>query len=411
MLLKLTWRNLWRRKRRTLITAFTVAGGIFFSVAFTATGDYAYTNMIDTSATMGFGHITVEPAGYNDSPALQKRLRSVNEIREAVQNMDGVIDSAVRISGQVMFASASKSVGGLVIGVDPRQESADTNIYIRSIVEGAMFDDTAGKGIVVGVKMAKKLKLRLGRKIIYTTTDVDGEIVSELARVTGMFKTGVDEVDGSIALLPIDRVRAVLGYANDEATLVSIFLDDQRHADEMKNKISAIIGNGEREILTWSQTQAEIAGMVAIDRRMNYLSQFLVGLLISAGILNTMFMSVLERKREFGIMMAVGMSPFSLFKLVLMESFWIGMLGLVMGIIITVPAYIYMANTGIDLSSLIEEGADLGGVLIDPVMRYRLYKESVVAILAGVLGLTMLAGLYPAYRAGATPPVENLKTI
>ncbi len=411
MLFKLTWRNLWRRKRRTLITAFTVAGGIFFSVAFTATGDYAYTNMIDTSSTMGFGHVTIEPAEYNDSPSLQKRLNNVERVREAVLGIEGVENSATRISGQVMFASAAKSVGGLVIGVDPDQETPKINIYIRSMVEGAMFDSSDGKGILIGVKMAEKLKLKLGRKIIYTTTDVDGEIVSELARVTGMFETGVDEVDSSIALLPIDRLRSVLGYENDEATFVTVFLDDQRYADEKRNEIKSIIGNDNREILTWRQTQAEIAGMVAIDRRMNYLSQFLVGLLIAAGILNTMFMSVLERKREFGIMMAVGMSPFRLFRLVLMESFWIGLLGLAMGVIITVPAFVYMTNTGIDLSSLIEDGADLGGVLIDPVMKYRLYKESVVAILAGVFALTMLAGLYPAYRAGATPPVENMKTI
>ncbi len=82
-----------------------------------------------------------------------------------------------------------------------------------------------------------------------------------------------------------------------------------------------------------------------------------------------------------------------------------------MGVAITIPAYIYMANTGIDLSSLIEEGADVGGVLVDPIMKYRLYKESVAAILSGVFALTILAGLYPAYKAGRVAPVENLKII
>jgi len=411
MLFTMTWRNLSRRKRRTLISAFTVAGGVFFSVAFTATGDYAYTNMINTSATMGFGHVTVEPEGYNLSPTLQKRIGGANAIREKALKIEGVTDAVVRITGQAMFASAAKSVGGVFIAVDPSQESPENNIYLRSMVEGSMLDKTDGRQVVVGWKMAKKMNLRVGKKLVYTTTDINGEIVSEVGRISGIFKTGVDAVDGSIALIPIDKMRSILHYGPDEATLVSVFIDDQRFAGQMRDVIASSLGMKGVDILTWSQTQADMAGIIAIDRRMNYLSQFLVGLVIAAGILNTMFMSVLERKREFGIMMAVGITPGRLFRLVLLESFWLGLLGVIMGALITIPAYIYMSNVGIDLSSLVEDGADVGGVLIDPIMKYRLYKQSVAAILSGVFALTILAGLYPAFKAGRVAPVENLKIV
>jgi len=411
MLVRMTWRNLWRRKRRTLITAFTVAGGVFLSVFFTGSGDYVYTNMIDTSATMGFGHVTVEGKGYNASPSLKTSVSGTKGLRDRILAIPGVTDAAVRISGQAMFASAAKNIGGVFMAVDPDQESSKNNVFVGSIVEGEMFDDTKGRGIVVGARMAEKLNLKLGRKVVYTTTDINGEIVSEIARVTGLFRTGVNEVDGFIALLPIDAVRTLIRYGQDEGTLISVFMEDQRYSARMRARILSAVGDDSLEIMTWDQTQPDVAGYVAMDRSMNHLSQVLVGLLIAAGILNTMFMSVLERRREFGIMMAIGMSPSRLFVMVLVESFWLGLLGLAMGVALTSPCFYYVYNTGLDLTAFMEDGADIGGVLLDPVMKIRLYWESSIAIIAGVFTLTMLAGLYPAYRAGRIAPVESIKTI
>ncbi len=411
MLIKMARRNLWRRKRRTLITAFTIAFGVFLSVTFTASGDYSYTNMINTSATMGYGHVTIEPAGYNMTPSLNKRIDGVTAIRRKTLSLPEIKQASVRVTGQAMFASAVKSVGGMFIGVDPKQEKPETNLFIRSIVKGAMFEGTNGRGVVIGTKMAEKLNLRIGKKLVYTLTDVNGEIVSQIARVVGIFKTGVAEVDGSMVLLPIDKIRSTLLYTNDEATMVTIIIDDQRKADEVKELVQKSIEGAGLDVLTWKETQADMAGLIAIDRSMNYLFQLLVGLMIAAGILNTIMMAALERKHEFGVMMAIGLSPWKLFALMVTESFWLGLLGLVLGVIITAPWFYYMSNFGINLSGLMEEGTDIGGVLLDPVMKFRLYKESSIAILSGVFGLSILSGLYPAWKAGRVPPVESLKTI
>jgi ABC-type antimicrobial peptide transport system permease subunit len=154
-----------------------------------------------------------------------------------------------------------------------------------------------------------------------------------------------------------------------------------------------------------------MAGYVTIDKGFNYLFQLLVGLMIAAGILNTMLMSVLERTREFGIMMAIGMSPGKLFRLVIIESIGIGVIGLLIGIAVTIPVHYYLATVGIDLGTYIEQGADISGVLLDPLLKIRFYWESAAAILFVVFVLTLSAGLYPAYRAGRVPPVESLKTM
>ena len=407
----MAWRNLWRRKRRTLITAISIGFGVMLAVTFTGSGDYWYTNMINAGATMGLGHITVEPHGYNQTPSLDKRLLNAGEVRKHVLTMSGVSNAIVRITGQAMFASASKTIGGMFLAVDPSQESPDQNLLLRSLIQWQLFPGTGGRGIVVGSKMAKKLNLRIGKKLVYTTTDVSGEIVSEIARVTGIFETGVGEVDGALVLLPINSVRAILHYDDEDATLVAVTVNDQRYAESIRDKIAAAVGNPLREVLTWKQTQTELAGIITMDKSGNYITQVLIGLLIAAGILNTLLMSVLERTREFGVMMAVGMSPATLFKLVLVESFWLALIGLVVGIIITAPWYAYLHYVGLDFSGAIGNDYSAGGVLVDPIFRIRLYKESIIAILAGVFSLTLLSGIYPAWRAGRTPPVESLKAI
>ena len=408
---KIAWRNLWRRKRRTLITGISIGFGVMLAVTFTGTGDYGYTNMINTSAIMGLGHVTIEPHGYNQTPSLDKRLRKTGQIRERVLAMPGVNDAIVRITGQAMFASASKTIGGMFMGIDPAQESPEQNLLIRSLVQGEVFSGKDGRGVVVGSKIAEKLNLRIGKKLVYTTTDVNGEIVSEIARVTGIFTTGVNEVDGGMVLLPINSVRATLHYDAQDATLLAVIINDQRYAERMRDKISLAEGDPQIEVLSWQQTQAEMAGIITMDRSGNYISQFLIGLLIAAGILNTLLMSVLERTREFGVMMAVGMSPRTLFMLVVVESLWLAIIGIVIGIIITAPWYAYLYYVGLDFSGAIGEDYSAGGILVDPLIRIRLYKESIIAILTGVFSLTLLAGLYPAWRAGRIPPVESLKAM
>ena len=412
---QLAWRNLFRRKRRTFITAFSIGFGVMLSVTFTGTGDYGYTKMIDLGASMGMGHVTIEPAGYNLKPTLDKRLKQTETLRRQMLDMPEVTDAIRRISGQAMFASANKSIGGAFIAIDPATETAENNLLIRSLVEGKLFDADSRRGIVIGSKLAKKLNLRIGKKIVYTTTDASGEIVSDIARVNGIFTTGISMVDGSMALLPIADVQKTLGYTADEATLIAIIIKDQRYAGQMRDKIATAIQSqplfGQSAVLTWKQAQPDLAGVITMDKSMNYISQFLIGLLIAAGILNTMLMSVLERTREFGVMMAVGMSPRLLFRLVIVESFWLAVLGLILGIIITAPWYYYLYTTGIDFSGAFGDDFSYGGVLIDPVFKARLFNESIVAILAAVFTLAMCAGAYPAWRAGRVPPVDSLKTI
>lgn len=409
----LAWKNIWRHKRRTLITGLSISFGVFLATTFTGIGDYTYSNMIDTSATMGLGHVTVEPAGYNLAPSLDKRLQNASQIQERIMGLPQVTHTDVRIMGQAMFASASKSIGGSFMAIDPATESPRANLFIKSIVEGELFTNAEARGIAIGTVMAEKLNLRLGKKIVYTTTDVDGEIVGEVARISAIFKTGLDEVDGNMALLPINRIRKTLGYHRDDASMITVLIADQRDAEKVRGQIARMVENEAAEVLSWEKTQGDMKGFIVLKRGSSFLIELLIGLVIAAGILNTILMGVIERGREFAVMVAVGMAPSALFWLVMIEAFWLAIIGLILGVIITAPWFLYLFYTGLDYSAMMAgmQEVSAGGVLFDPIIRIRLFQESIIAILAGVFLLTLLSALYPAWRAMKTDAVENLKTI
>ncbi|MDW7772449.1 MAG: FtsX-like permease family protein [Desulfobulbaceae bacterium] len=405
-------RTLGRNRRRTMITAFSVAFGIFLAVTLTGSGDYSYSNMIDTSAVMGFGHVSIEAAGYNDKPSLSRWFPEADRVRRAAEEPDAVIGAYPRIIGQAMFAAGAKNSGAMFMAVDPGRENPGHNFFLRSIVDGEMFQDSEGRGALIGVEMAEKLNLRPGKKVVITLTDRDGQLTSELLLVSGLFATGDLAADSGMVLVPLDRMRHTLGYGEDGTSLVAVYVDDQRKVGTIRDQLAENLAGGpDVEVLTWHETQPDLSGLIAVDRLFNYLMQLLVALVIAAGITNTMLMSVLERTREFGIMMALGMTPGQIVRMVLVESFWLGCLGVVLGILLTIPWYYFMTRTGIDLGRYVGEDYSAGGVLVDPVLKLRLFKESAAAILATVFFLTLAAAVYPAIRAGRILPVETIKEI
>ncbi len=411
MLWKMAWRNLWRNKRRSVITCFSVAFGFFLSLSLTGMAEDSYRRTVDTGAKMGLGHVTVQPSGYLEKPGLDRWITGAGATRALAQAQPEVKGAVVRIMGQAMFGNGGRTRGGQFIAIDPAHETADSNLFIKSIVEGEPLGSADERGGLIGVKMAERLQVGLGKKVVFMTTDAKGEVVSDVVRVKGIFKTGVAEVDGGVVVLPLGKVREALGYGPDDASLVAVVLHDQRHSAAVQARLQAAGVSPGAEVLTWRETQADLVGFLAVDRATNRLFQLLVGLLIAAGVLNTIYMSVLERRREFGVMLAVGMGPGRLFWLVIIESMFIGAIGVVVGGLGTIPWYRYMVNTGIDMSSMMAEGMDIGGIVIDPVMRMSVPPQLLVAITAILFGLTIAAGLFPAWIAGRTPPVESIRLV
>lgn len=408
---RLAWRNLWRHPRRTVITLSSIAFGTFFALIFTGIGDSNWAEMINLAARLGGGHVTLQHPEYLDSPTLSRTVRGVGLV-EAARREPDVTRVVTRITGQLMLSTADSSYGAAFIAFDPSGEDLSTLSLLEAVTEGEPFRGASERGIIIGQRLARNLGAPLGRKVVFMLTDKHGEIVRDVSRVSGILKTGAPSVDGALVLLPIDRMREVLGYETEEVSQVAVFLGDQRNADRVASRLERSIGP-RAAALTWSQTHPDLAGFIAMKVAGAVFMEGVIMLLVAAGIFNTLFVSVMERVREFGILMAIGFEPGRLFRMVMFESLWLGLLGVVLGFAITAWPYWYLATTGIDVLALAgtSETPEIAGVAMADRMFAAIYPENAVLIALAAVGATLLAAVYPASRAGLIEPVDSIRLV
>ncbi len=408
MIFKLAWRNLWRAKRRTLITLISVVFAFFLSFTFTTLADGSYAKMIDSAARSGYGHVTVEPIGYRDKPGTDLVVSDSYRLAEHLTMREDIDHVAVRIAGQVMVASAAETTGAAFAAVDPTIESKILFPF-EHIIEGESLPGRTGRKVMIGSGMAKRLGVKLKSKLVLTLADKSGEVVNGLVRVVGIFETGTLEIDNYMILLPIDFMRGLLGYDANDATQIALYITDQREAAQIAKEVTPLAADHSAVAVSWHQTMPEVAGAIAMDRGSNYIFQIFIFLLVTAGILNTIMMSVLERFREFGIMLAVGMTHGRLWRLIMTETVWLAIVGIVVGLGVSFLMYWYLSTTGLDTSQWMKEEQSFGGVALDPVYKSILYVDHVATIVGGVFLLILLSGIYPAFLATRTKPVEVIK--
>ena len=404
----MAWLNLWRHRRRTLLTISSIAFGVMLAILFTGIGDSNWREMIDLAARMGGGHVSIQHRDFLDSPVLKNAIEGGDELRARALADPDVERVVARIAGQILLSTAGQSYGAGFIAFDPGDEDVTTLSLLEAVDEGESFATSRDPGIILGRQLASNLNARLGSKVIYTLTDKEGEIVYGVTRLSGIATTGAPTVDAGLCLLPIDSLRESLGLLDDAATQIALFLGDQRDADA----VAARLANPGPELVAmpWHRSQPELAGFIAMKVAGAQIMEAIIMVLVAAGIFNTLFVSVMERVREFGIMLAIGFTPAMLFALVMLESLWLGLLGLLAAAVVTAGPYYYMATTGIDLTELLDiSGSEVAGVALDTSMRADIYPENALMIAAAALTATLLSGLYPAWQAGRVEPVESIR--
>jgi ABC-type lipoprotein release transport system permease subunit len=408
-IIKLAWRNLWRNKRRTLITISSICFGLVLAIVFIGLGDGTYGTMIDSAARLGSGHITLENPGYRKSLLTRLTLRSIDEAVKRFETIQEIEGWAPRILGQAMLSTSYGSVGAAFIGVNPEQEK-ETTLFIDKVIEGTYLKDSEGRGTLIGKKMAARLKVSIGSKMVITANNLNGEIAGELLRVVGIFETGSEMIDGYIFQIPLNRARKLLGMNQEEVTQLAIFLENQRDTEHVIEKLKKSLSDLEKvAVLSWREIMPELASYVDLDGASNYILQIIIFTIIAAGILNTILMSVMERQFEFGVLLSLGMNPLNLLFLILAESALLGLLGVTVGSALGLACNHYFTVEGVDMTLFTREGIDISGVALDPVLHSNLYPDHLIIITVLVFLMTIVVGIYPAVKAARSVPIEVLK--
>ena len=415
MLLMFAWRNLWRHRKRTIITLSSIAIGFGLAVLSIGIGDGSHNSLIRNAIKLGEGHLTIQPRGYIEAPANHKYLTDGLALSKKLQslNLDGSIEP--RISLQMLASTANNSVGAALEGIssasDPR-----VDMLKPQLLKGEWLKTGDKRGIVIGNGMASKLKAKIGSKVVLMAGKKGGDSQAQLGRVRGIFKSQVPEMDDYLILSDIQLARRFLEGEGAEiaklpVTRFAIFLNDPDTVYEWKDKVKAAVENKQIIAMDWQEMMPQLVQFIIIDDAGNYVFLLLILIMVIFGVLNTVLMSVLERTREFGLLRALGLSRRNLLTLVFCESFLMGLLAIIVGWTFGGGIHFWFSEHGIDFTAMMGEGGNvMMGTFMDPIVYTELSADRVIQLTLIIFSATLGSGIYPAIKAARVTPVEALRT-
>jgi ABC-type lipoprotein release transport system permease subunit len=406
-MLRLAIRNLLRQVRRTALTASAIAVGIALAIVMWNLQNGVFTQMLADAIASQAGHVVVQAPGWQEERETEQLLVDASAVQQRVS--DAVPDATVArrvFTGGLLVAPAS-SVGVALKGVDPDVE-AKLDRFDDLVVEGQWLSADDDRGLLVGAPLAERLGVEVGDKVVFMAQPPGADdMVSRLHRVTGIFRTGAASVDGSLALTTVAAAQQVL-QADDAVHQLALHLDDPR---DTERALAAVRGLplGEAEVLSWDQAVPDI--LTFIDMKLfgsHVMSGFLL-VIVALGIVNTVLMSTLERTREFGVMLAIGLTPGRLMRLVLLEAALLGTVGGLAGIALGALLSWPLATHGLDYSAFMGDAMEVAGVVTSSRLIAVFDLPTMLLYGLGGVVVSTAAALYPALTLRRLQPVDALR--
>lgn len=405
MLLQLALRNLGRNRRRSLLTLSAMV--VSSALLILALGVYSgmLQDMLASATEQYSGHLVIATpvyqndrdlfANFADDPALLKKLRQVPE----------VVAVSPRLRSFGLVSHANSSYPAELLGIDPQSEAQVTTLQ-QHLVAGHALAEQSRDGALVGSGLAKKLGVGPGDELVFLTQAADGSIGNDLLEVRGIFQTGDTSHDNSLLLVPLgwlQRVIALPGRIHE----IAVRSTEPLKAAELRPVLQQLVGK-KLQVKDWGELLPEMREAIASFDVSRMIVILILYFATGLGILNTFFMSVMERTREFGILMAIGMRPWRIRLLVLLESLLLGLLSLAVGVGLGLLLTWYMQARGIDLSGWITPVTYAGGTIL-PRLRAVFEPGNITVPALLLLVICLAAGFLPANRAAKLRPVEALR--
>ncbi len=407
-LLRLAFRNLLRNKRRTLLTVGAIGFGLSLMLWTVNFQNGSYQTMIRTGISSMAGHVVVQADGYQDEQEVTMHVRDAGAVATALaaEFPDGVVAPRIALGG--LLTSTSTSVGAMLNGLDPEAEAKVQDLPDK-IVEGTWFGG-GDRDIVIGKAMADALDVELGDKLVFMGQNGTDEVQSRMFRVRGIYRTGSDSFDGRLAFAHLGAAQELLG-AGDVAHQVTLHLADPQDSFEAADRAGALLGRPELEVLNWKEALPELSAMIQMDRSSGDVMMAIIGLIAAFGVLNTLLMSVLERTREFGVMLALGLNPGQIGRLVLAEGLVVGLIGALFGLALGLALSYHAVYIGIDYAAFTgnADAMEMEGIVMDSVLKGAWSPGRMAQYMAGAVVFCVGAALYPAWSISRLQPVEAMR--
>ncbi len=405
MLIRMALRNLMRRPIQSVIAAAAIAAGLTATVWMTNFQDGSWETLLDDSMRAAAGHVVVQPAGYQDSQDADLLLENSGAIARTLQDLEPDAIVLRRAMLQGLLGSPTNTIGVAVNAVEPELERAVSRLPDK-LVDGAWLQD--GKEILIGSDLARKLGVGIKDKVVLTISS-RGEIVGLPFRVAGIFTSGSTQVDSFFAVAPLSVVQQLLPEVTDPATQVVLQVEPFVAPDDLVARARAAVGPGP-EVLSWQEVLPEALKASQLDKAFAMVIWAVLAVVVSVGVLNLLLMSIFQRTRELGVMLAIGMRPAEVTRLLLAEGAILGLggavIGFALGQLLTIPMVTHGVNAGAMASAV-----PTSNVAIDTLMKSRFILGKDLMWAAWFVGLSVVASIWPAVRAGRLEPVDALRAL
>jgi putative ABC transport system permease protein len=424
-LMEVSWRNLWRNPRGTLLTALALGLGLALLLISLGLLDGGHEQTIAEGVRFGPGHVVIQAKGFQDTGSQELLIpaRVVSAIDAFLRTgpMKRVLlGVSPRLLATGLLSSAANSAGVSIIGVIPRDERA-VSLIPQRMVAGLYLSDDQPSGVVIGAELAAKLEVKPGSKVVLMTQAIrppgteakdatGGQMQSTLLRVDGVFRSGIQAVDAGVVHLPLPVAETLLGVPDHQVTQVALFLRQEGESLMVARSLRGQLAADPVEVLTWRESMPMLAQILGLDHAFNYVMNGVVMVMVGLGILNTILMRVLARRYEFGVCKALGLRPEQLAAMIISESLALAAISLALGLALGLSVEHYFASSGLDLRWLFRSGLP-PGLMFDPILYSRLSLARIVSSVSIVFVMATVIACYPAFKAARTELPDALKVL
>ena len=405
MLLKLVWRNIWRNQRRSIIVLGSVIIGVI-SIFFLEGVTNAFLNqMLYNQISLSTSHIQIHKRGFIDNKTIQNYIPSQDVVESVLNAQSGIDSYSKRGITFGLLSSAENSSGIYLFGIKNEMESKVSKIK-SSVTSGEYLSGETGE-MLIGKKLADKLNVQIGDKVVAMANELDGSIGSDVFRIKGIFETENSEFDRSNIFINLSQFESMLSLDN-KVHEFAIILDNPQNANLIRDQIITKLNNSSYEVQTYEQLLPLLILQIELSKEATIVFNLIIGLVLIFGIINSMLMSVFERINELGILLAIGMKTTKLFTMILLESFLLGCLGTVVGSSIGGVIIVLLNKSGLNLSLFAESLNSYGiGAILYPTVNI----TQVSSVLIMIPLISIIGAVYPAYKAIKLQPVEAIRYV
>ncbi|MGI9542884.1 MAG: ABC transporter permease [Cyclobacteriaceae bacterium] len=402
MLLKLAWRNLWRNKRRSIITMASIVFAVLLSILMDSVKKGLLDKMKENVVGFYTGYVQVHQNGYWEDKTLENSFNHEEGMLTTLASHREVSAIVPRLESFVLAASDNLSKGCMIIGIDPEKESMVTALNSK-VVEGSYLEPS-DKAALVTEGLANYLRLGINDTLVVIGQGYHGVSAAGKYPIKGLIKFGSPDLNKGLVYLPLKESQWLFGAENKLTALV-LQLNNIDRSKEVSQQLAGNVSDN-YEVMNWQAMIPELDQIIQGEEAENVIFQIVLYMLIAFGIFGTILMMTIERQYEFGVLVAIGMSKAKLAALVVLENIFLAVLGALAGIVISIPIVYYLYRFPIGLSGQLAEAYENFG--IEPIFYFSIdavvfYTQALI-----VLILALVLAFYPVIKIRSLDPVEAM---